>query len=170
MRKTVTLKLARAGVIAGLYVALSLITLPVASGAIQFRVAEALCLLPLLFREAIPALAVGCLLSNVLSACNPLDVALGSVITLVAALLTYLIGRVLKKESIKIITGGLFPVAINAFLLPVIWYFCYGQLEYLYILQVVFLLISQGVAVYVVGVAVYLPLLKAKNKGLAFLN
>ena len=39
----------RAGLIAGLYVVLSLLTLPIASGAIQFRLSEALTILPLFF-------------------------------------------------------------------------------------------------------------------------
>ena len=70
MRKTVTLLLARAGIIAALYAVLSFAVFPVASGAIQFRVSEALTLLPLLYVEAIPALFVGCIAVNLLTGCG----------------------------------------------------------------------------------------------------
>ncbi|MBQ8427134.1 MAG: QueT transporter family protein, partial [Clostridia bacterium] len=41
--KSTTKIIARAGLVSALYTLLSLITFPVASGAIQFRVSEALC-------------------------------------------------------------------------------------------------------------------------------
>ena len=44
-----TKTVARAGIIAALYVVLSLIVFPVASGAIQFRLSEGLTLLALIF-------------------------------------------------------------------------------------------------------------------------
>ena len=59
-------KLTRAGVIAALYTVTTLLTIPVASGAVQVRIGEALTLLPLLYIEAVPALAVGCMLSNII--------------------------------------------------------------------------------------------------------
>ena len=165
-----TRALARAGIIAALYVVLSLAVLPVASGAIQFRPSEALCLLPFFFPEAIPALFVGCALSNLITGCAIWDVVFGSVITLLAAILTYFSGKLIKNTVIKIIVGGLFPVLLNAFLLPVIWYFCYGELEYLYMLQVAFLVVSQSVSVYALGVPLYFAVLKLREKSVkAFL-
>lgn len=160
MSKT-TKKLVRAGLIAGLYVALSLLTFPVASGAIQFRLSEALTILPLFFVEAIPALFVGCMLSNLITGCVILDVVLGSIITLVASALTFLMGKIFKASALKLITGGFFPVVLNAFLLPLIWLFAYGAIEYVYYLQVLFLLISQSVSIYAVGTPLYFAV---KNK------
>ena len=148
-----TTKLVRAGLIAGLYVVLSLLTFPIASGAIQFRLSEALTLLPLFFVEAIPALFVGCLLSNLLTGCVLIDVILGSVITLVAAFFTYFTGKVFNKLYLKIIIGGLFPVILNAVFLPIIWLIAYKVSEHVYILQVAFLIISQTISVYVCGVS-----------------
>ncbi|MBO7149870.1 MAG: QueT transporter family protein [Clostridia bacterium] len=154
MSKT-TKTIVRAGLIAGIYVVLSLITFPVASGAIQFRIAEALTILPLIFPEAIPALFVGCMLSNLITGCMILDVFLGSVITLFASLCTYFIGKVIKKNWLKILLGGIFPVMLNAFLLPLIWILAYGVIEYVYYLQVLFLLISQSVSIYALGSPLY---------------
>ena len=56
--RTKTKKIVLSGIIGGLYVVLSLLTLPVASGAIQFRVSEGLTLLPLFFIEAVGGLLI----------------------------------------------------------------------------------------------------------------
>lgn len=157
-----TLILVRAGVIGGLYVVLSLITMPIASGAIQFRISEALTLLPLFFLEAIPALFVGCMLSNLITGCMLLDVVLGSVITLVASLFTYIIGRTVKNTFLRIFFGGLFPVMLNALLLPLIWIKVYGVIEHAYYLQALFLIISQSISVYACGTPLFFALRKLK--------
>ncbi len=165
MRKTVTKLVARAGVIAALYFVLTMAVLPVASGAIQFRVSEALTLLPLVFPEAIPALFAGCILANLVSGCVVYDVIFGSVVTLLAACLTYAAGRVFKKTWLKIAVGGIFPVLLNAFLLPLIWLFCYESLEYAYMIQVLFLIAGQGVSVYLLGTFLMLPVMRMREKG-----
>lgn len=165
MRKTVTKLVARAGVIAALYFVLTMAVLPVASGAIQFRVSEALTLLPLVFPEAIPALFVGCILANLVSGCVVYDVIFGSVVTLLAACLTYAAGRIFKKTWLKIAVGGIFPVLLNAFLLPLIWLFCYESLEYAYMIQVLFLLAGQGVSVYLLGTFLMIPVMRMREKG-----
>ena len=154
MSKT-TKTIVRAGLIAGIYIVLSLITFPIASGAIQFRVAEALTILPLFFIEAIPALFVGCMLSNLITGCMILDVVLGSLITLVASFFTFLIGKIFRKNALKIIIGGIFPVVLNAIFLPLIWVLAYGVIEYVYYLQAGFLLISQSLSVYAIGTPLY---------------
>ena len=154
----------RAGLVAGLYVVLSLLTLPIASGAIQFRLSEALTLLPLFFAEAIPALFIGCMLSNLITGCMVLDIILGSTITLVASVLTYFIGKLVKNTFLKISIGGFFPVVLNAFFLPVLWIIIYGAIEYVYMLQVLFLLISQSASIYGFGTPLYFAIKKHKNK------
>ena len=154
MSKT-TKKIVRAGLIAGLYVVLSLITFPVASGAIQFRLSEALTILPLFFVESIPALFVGCMLSNLITGCFLLDVILGSIVTLVASVFTYFIGKIFKNTALKIILGGFFPVVLNAVFLPLIWIVAYGAIEYIYYLQVALLLAGQTISVYAVGIPLY---------------
>ncbi len=163
-----TKKLTRAGVTAGLYVVLSLITFPFASGAIQFRLSEVLTLLPLFFAETVPALFVGCVLINVITGCALLDVVLGSLITLVAGGLTYLVGRIIKSVWLKILIGGIFPALLNAFLLPLIW-LIYGTGEYVYILQCLFLLISQSVVIYCAGIPFILLIKRMIEKNIDFL-
>ena len=146
-----TSSIARAGLIAGLYVVLTLVVFPIASTEIQFRPSEGLTLLALIFPEAVPALFVGCMLSNFITGCQLLDVIFGGIITLIAGLCTYGVGKIIKKTWLKIFIGGLFPVLLNALLLPVIWYYCYYQSDFIYYLQVIFLTISQSISVYAVG-------------------
>ncbi|MBQ3055173.1 MAG: QueT transporter family protein [Oscillospiraceae bacterium] len=86
-----TSRLARAGLIAAVYVVLNLL-LPFGFGPIQFRLSEALCLLPMLFPESVWALFIGCAVSNLLGLgmglTTPWDVLFGSLATLLAALWT----------------------------------------------------------------------------------
>ena len=81
-------QLTTAAVIAAVYTVLTT-TLPIPQyGAVQLRVAEAMAVLPFFFPEAIPGLAVGCFLSNVLMSPIPLDWIFGTAATLLAALWT----------------------------------------------------------------------------------
>ncbi len=169
MKKT-TKMLARAGVFAGLYVVLSLLVMPLSFGFVQVRLSEGLCLLPLIFPEAVPALFIGCVISNVVGGCMVLDIIFGSLITLVAAVLSWLVGKLFKQTFLKITVGGLFPVILNAFLLPVVWYFCYGGLEYIYIVQAAIILAGQAFSVYAVGTPIYLACKKLKEHNLLGLN
>lgn len=146
---------ARTGIIAALYVVLTLFTFSFSGGAIQLRLSEGLTLLPLVFPEATVALFIGCLITNLITGCAVYDVIFGSLITLLAAVCTRAVAKMLKTDFLKISIGGIFPVLFNAFLLPAVWYFCYGKLEYAYFLQCLFLLISQSVSVYACGTVFY---------------
>ncbi len=163
-------RFARAGVIAGLYATMSLIAFPISSGAVQVRLSESLTLLALVYFEAVPALAVGCVLSNLITGCAPWDIVLGSCITLLSAFLTFAVGKLVKATLLKIIIGGFFPVILNATLLPLIWITCYGNLEYMYAVQFLLLFIGQGLSVYALGTPLYIQVEKFKNKKLKFLE
>lgn len=82
--------LALNGVIAAAYAALTLVAsaLNLAYGPVQFRFSEALTVLPFLFPGTWPGVFVGCLVANLLSPYGPLDIVVGSLATLLAALLT----------------------------------------------------------------------------------
>ncbi len=164
----ITLKLVRAGVIAGLYCLLSLLTLPVSGGVIQFRVSEGLNLLPLLFAESIPALFIGCLLFNFMSALPLYDVVLGSLITLVSAVFVCLVGKTIKFTPLKIFVAGLFPVLLNAFGLPLVWLYLCDGLTYTYMLQVLFLIVSQSVSVYLFGTFFYVYPARLCKRGVKY--
>lgn len=88
--------IAQAGIIAALYAALTLLTLTalggLAFGPIQLRLSEAVCVLALFTRNAIPGLTIGCALANLIGialngsgALGLLDVVGGSVATFLGA-------------------------------------------------------------------------------------
>ena len=122
-----TKRLCRAGVIAALYVALTYAFAPIAFGPLQVRPAEALCILTVFFPEAIPALYIGCMLSNLASPYLVYDVFIGSLATLFAAFTAYLVGRFLKKEPYRFILVGLPTVLFNALIIPLIIVFLCGE-------------------------------------------
>ena len=88
-KETLTVrKLARCAVVAALYVALCLGLAPFSYGAVQVRVAEALCLLPLFGPEYILGVTLGCALANLLGS-TMIDVVFGTLATFLACLCTY---------------------------------------------------------------------------------
>ena len=76
-------KLARCAVVAALYVVLCMALQPLSYGAVQVRVAEALCLLPVFGAEYIAGVVLGCFLANLLGS-TIVDVILGTLATLLA--------------------------------------------------------------------------------------
>ncbi len=113
--------LTQGALIAALYVVLTYVVnlFGLASGAIQVRLSEALCILPIFTPAAIPGLFVGCLLSNTLTGCMALDIIFGSLATLVGALGTYLL-----KKTKFIFT--LPPVIANMVVVPLVLRYVYG--------------------------------------------
>lgn len=107
MKNSKALFLAHAAMIAALYVVLTYLAnaLGLANYAIQVRFSEALTILPMFTPAAIPGLFVGCLLSNLLTGCDILDIIFGSLTTLVAAFLTYGIRRMGMKKINDEVTG-----------------------------------------------------------------
>ena len=96
--------LTRAGLIAALYVVLTLVIQPIGYGTVQFRVAEMLTILPVYMPEAIPGLAIGCVVSNLVglsTGANPAggwDLLIGTAATAVAAVMTYALRNVRIKN------------------------------------------------------------------------
>ena len=106
-------KIAFAGVIAALYAALTIALHFIGYGPIQFRVAEALCILPFFFPFSIWGLFIGCILANLVSP-YPLDIVVGSLASLIAATCTMLIGK-FGREKVTLKALACFPpVIINA--------------------------------------------------------
>ena len=99
-------KIAISGMVAALYAALTVALSPLSFGPVQFRVAEALTILPFFMPEAIPGLFIGCFLSNIAGGFGLIDIVIGSTATLAAAWLTY------KMTNIWL--AALPPVLINA--------------------------------------------------------
>lgn len=106
------------GIIAALYATLTLVLAPFSFGQIQFRVAEALMILPFFTTSAVPGLFIGCLIANAVGGYGPFDIIFGSLATLAAA-------AVATKIKIKWLVP-LPAVVINAFVVGLILYLAAG--------------------------------------------
>ena len=89
------LYLSQAALVAALYTVFTVAvgSFGLASGVIQVRVSEALCILPVFMPAAIPGLALGCLISNLIMAGLWQDVLFGTLATLIGAMGAYLLRR-----------------------------------------------------------------------------
>jgi len=108
-----TRKIAFAGIIGALYAALTIALSFIGYGPIQFRIAEALCILPFFFPFTAWGLFIGCVVANLLSP-YPLDIAVGTVATLLAAFCTAGISRFGRERLPVKLLACLPPVIINA--------------------------------------------------------
>jgi len=108
-----TQKIAFAGIIGALYASLTIALNFIGYGPVQFRIAEALCVLPFFFPFSALGLFVGCVAANLLSP-FPLDIAVGPIATLFAALCTAMLAKLGRDRLIIRILACLPPVIINA--------------------------------------------------------
>ncbi len=112
-----TKTMVRIALIAAIYTVISLALAPISYGNIQVRIAEALTLLPLIYRPSIWGITLGCFLTNLIGAMigvNPtgyLDALIGTTATLIAALITWHFRnhRIGKLPLIPILS----PVVLN---------------------------------------------------------
>ena len=78
MKKLNTRQIALNGVVAGLYAAITILTASFAYGDIQFRIADAMCLLVVLEPSLTVGLTLGCVIANIFSTVSVLDIVVGS--------------------------------------------------------------------------------------------
>ncbi len=109
------------GMTAALYVVLTFLSgaLGLASGPVQVRLSEALCLLPCLTPAAVPGLGVGCLLANLLTGCAGPDIVFGTVATVLGAAGTRLLRGKPRLAWIP-------PVLCNTLIIPFVLRAAYG--------------------------------------------
>ncbi len=122
MNKTTTM-LAQAAVIAAIYVALTLAFAPISFGAIQFRISEALCILPYFTFAGVPGVAIGCFLGNVLGGAALPDIIFGTLATLIGAIGSYQLRKV-NKWLVCVP-----PIVANAVIIPFVLRYAYGATD-----------------------------------------
>lgn len=105
----------QAALIAAIYAALTYAVAPLSFGATQFRISEALTVLPVFTPAAIPGLAIGCIIANIGSPYGPIDILLGTVATVLAALATRLT-RNIKIKNIPLLSF-IFPTVFNGIII-----------------------------------------------------
>ena len=119
--------IAQGAMIAALYVVLTLVAnaFGLANAAIQVRISEALTVLPFFTPAAIPGLFVGCILSNILTGCLPLDTVFGSLATLLGAFGTYIISRKLRHNKTAQWLAPVPPIIANVLIVPFVLAYVY---------------------------------------------
>lgn len=108
-----------AAVIAAAYTVLTCIFAFAASGVVQVRVSEMLCILPAFSSAGIPGVTLGCLLSNLLTGCAPWDILFGTLATIIGAVGTYL----LRKNKILALLP---PIISNTLIIPHVLKYVYN--------------------------------------------
>ncbi len=107
-------RLTKSAVIAAVYAVMTLLSgvFGLAYGGVQFRISEMLCVLPVYSSSAVAGLTVGCIIANIFSSVNPVDMVIGSLATLFAAILS----RRCRNMTFKRIplVSMIFPVLFNA--------------------------------------------------------
>lgn len=160
--KRTTFIIVRIAIEAALYFVLTFFVPAISYGPLQFRVGEALTLLPIIFPEATIGVTLGCLLANVFSPYAWYDMVFGTLATLLGAVGTYLIGRLLKDKKlwVKCLVGGIPPVLFNAVILPLIWYLTGTDVAYFVNLGMIAL--TQAGAVWLLGTPLVIALNRTK--------
>lgn len=108
------LLIVQGGVIAAIYASLTYLAglWGLAYGPFQFRLSEALTILPVFTPAAIPGLTIGCFLGNLGSPLGLVDVLCGTAASLLAAILTRAVSRV-RVKGIPVL-APLPPILCNA--------------------------------------------------------
>lgn len=141
-----------ASAIAALYVAITIAIGPLGNAAIQCRISEAMCILPIFTSAAIPGLTIGCLISNIATGCLWQDVLFGTLATLIGAVGARLLRRVWWLTPMP-------TVVANTLIVPFVLAYAYHVPD-----GIGFLMLTVGtgevISAYVLGIALYFALRK----------
>ncbi|SMB92734.1 Uncharacterized membrane protein [Desulfonispora thiosulfatigenes DSM 11270] len=108
-----TKMITKVSLIAAIYAALTIALSPISYNFVQFRVSEALTILPFIMPESILGLFIGCAIANIYSGLGLYDIVFGSLASLIAA---YLTSKMPKKWL-----APLPPIIVNAIIIGYMW-------------------------------------------------
>ncbi len=150
-----TLFLTQAALIAAIYVVLVYAFKPISFSYIQVRIAETLTILPYFTPAGIPGITIGCLLANILTGADVLDIIFGTLATFLGALGSYGLRR--HKFLVPIP-----PILTNTIIIPWVLRFAYGEA-----LPIPFMMatigIGQVISCYVLGLILLQVLSKYRH-------
>ena len=115
--------------IAAIYAALTLIFAPISFGPVQFRISEALCILPFFTPAAVPGVAMGCLLANIFCGAMVPDVIFGTLATFIGAAGSY---AVRKHKWLVCIP----PILSNSLIIPFVLRYAYGAEDMIFYMMI----------------------------------
>lgn len=138
---------------AALYVALCYVFQPISFAAVQVRVAEALCILPLFDDMAIVSISIGCFISNLLFS-GIVDAVFGTLATFIGLLLI----KFIKVDNFAV---KMLPTVLsNAIIIPFVLRFAFGEAMPLWLLAIS-IAAGEVVSVYGLGYILYGALKKS---------
>ena len=118
-------------IIAALYVVLTLISSPIAYGAVQFRISEVLNHLVVFNKKYIVGILIGVVIANLFSPLLPYDLIFGVLHSLIALLTTIFINRYVKKLYGKM-TVNVISFALYSFIIAFELYIFAGVTAFWY--------------------------------------
>lgn len=144
--KISTHTICQAALIAAVYTVLSLAFLPISFGPVQCRISEMLTVLPAFMPAAIPGVAIGCLITNILGGAILPDIIFGTLATLIGAVGTRILTRRYMKSMQDALAAGnaahasigfrlsavLPPIISNTVIVPLVLKFAYMYDDALY--------------------------------------
>ena len=114
MKNLTVRRLTMTALLAAVYAALTMGLGFISYESVQFRIAEALCVLPFFFPWTTWGLFLGCVIANLLSPAGVLDVVFGSLATLLSCLAVAALGRGDRRRWVNCVFACLMPVLCNA--------------------------------------------------------
>ena len=155
--------IAQAAMVASAYAALTLALAPISFSEKQFRISEALTILPAFVPAAVPGLFVGCVISNLVSPIGLPDLVFGSLATLAAAFLTRRLASLASGAHpvLRAFIAATPPVAVNVIVIGAMLVFIF---DVPFGVALIGVLVGQAVVCYGLGVPLYLLLVKLASR------
>ena len=161
------------GIIAALYAAITIACGPLSYSYMQVRFSEMLNLLCFFNPTCTLGLTVGCLIANAFSYVGPIDMLLGTMSTLVACILIVIYSKFIKN----LFSSGIFPVLINAIVVPfTIYISSLGTSNEMilntkeYFIMFAWVALGEVIAIYGLGYPVFMVLAKKNRSFMKLVN
>jgi uncharacterized membrane protein len=155
MKKFTVKQLALNGVVAALYAAVTLATSFMAFGQLQFRIADALCVLVCFDPTLTVGLTLGCLIANLFSPVSALDIIVGTAGTLLGCLLTVRIRKPFLVPIPTILSNACLVGAMLA------WVYTPAALVQGFFVNAAWVALGEAAVLYVLGVPLFLYMRKS---------
>lgn len=162
-QKKSTLYIVQAALIAAIYATVSCAIAPLAFGAQQLRLSEALTVLPVLTPAAVPGLAIGCLIANIIgSPFGAADIICGTAASLLAAICTRAT-RSITFKKLPLLSLA-FPVIFNGIIIGLLiaWFLPEGISLIGFLSSASGVAIGEAIACYALGLPLFAALRKVK--------
>lgn len=127
------IRMVQAALIAADYVILTILFAPISYGPIQFRISEAMTILPYFTSAAIPGVSLGCFLANILMGAPLPDIVFGTLATVIGAVFS----RMLRKYKFLVCVP---PIVSNSLIIPWVLKLAYGAED-----MVPFMMLTVGI-------------------------